>query len=484
MEENQEHGNDQRPQPRVDGEIVEVQAPSSVDEGQTATISVTIKNTGNVDAAYRVQVGELSEETFLTEGASQTLTFDLTPGRSVNNIAVSLYDNEKRLDQQHVQLLVLYLSGEITQVEVPADVEEGQSAMAHVTIKNTGNKGGMLKVFLKGSNIYYAETWVAAGDSQTLSITFTAGRWDSNVGFSLYDGDTILDNTQQSIVVSHTVTLQITDNETSKAVVDMDVYVDGFLVGKTTQDGQVDVEVTPGRHKVSMYVPYVTDGMESTRAHWRAWTHRTVQAFENFVSKVNENIGAPANGCSQTLENAEISENAQVPENIEIEKYITVGEEDLISLTVDMPNPVFLAGMKVWTHQEWIFDQVGDVEVTLANAGEVSSQNTMAVLFVYFDDDLATPVATRVLNFGNIAPGASTTREVHDLTEFRNIKTERVVVVAFDGWRYTPNGEVIGGEVSVPMGPLAELVNSALDYLQQHPETIINAAVQIAGYII
>jgi len=224
--------------------------------------------------------------------------------------------------------------------------------------------------------------------------------------------------------------------------------------------------------------------MESTRAHWRAWTHRTVQAFENFVSKVNENIGAPANGCSQTLENAEISENAQVPENIEIEKYITVGEEDLISLTVDMPNPVFLAGMKVWTHQEWIFDQVGDVEVTLANAGEVSSQNTMAVLFVYFDDDLATPVATRVLNFGNIAPGASTTREVHDLTEFRNIKTERVVVVAFDGWRYTPNGEVIGGEVSVPMGPLAELVNSALDYLQQHPETIINAAVQIAGYII
>jgi hypothetical protein len=418
-------------QSRVDGEIVDVQAPENVDEGQTARIHVTVMNTGNVDATFRVQVGELMEETFLAEGDSQTLNFDLTPGRGNNNITVSLYDNERRLDQQHVQLSVLYLDGEITCVEVPANLEEGQQAMAHITIKNTGNKGGMFKVFLKGSNIFYNETWVSAGDSQTLSIAFTTWRWDSNVVFSLCGDNTVLDNTQQSIVVSHEVTLQITDNETDEAVGLADVYVDGELKGRTTQSGRLDVDLSPGRYRVGIEV-------------------------------------AGVNG--------------------RIEEYITVGENDEeVSLVVDLPNPVFLAGMKVGTHRNWWqlwLDEVGDAEVTLANMGEMSSENTMAVLFVYFEDDLAVPVATRVLNFGNIAPGDQVVRRVDDMYEFRNIKSERAIIVVFDGWKYTPNGEVIGGEVTVPMGELAQLVSSALDYLQQHPEVMINAAIQLAGFIV
>jgi hypothetical protein len=405
-------------QPRVDGAIVDVQAPSSVDEGQTATVSVTIKNTGNVDATFQTRVGELSKETFLAEGDSQTLTFDLTPTRSHNNISVSLYDNEKRLDHQEAQLSVLYLDGEITSVQAPSSVEENQLAVAWVSIKNKGNKEGIFTVTIDGSNVFSNQTWVPAGGSQTLAINFTAGRGNNSIAFSLCAGDATLDSAQEPIVVSHEITLQMTDNETGKPIDAVDVYVDGTLEGRTVQDGQLDVaSISPGRHKVGLDTPGA-QGM--------------------------------------------------------VEKYINVGDNDqIISVTFDMPNPHFLASSSVlW--EGWR-KEVMDVKVTLKNMGNVDSQNTAALVLVYRGNDFEKAVDSRLIDFGNIAPGSSAELETGTLNTGNRLLDDhgnRILVVVIDRWAYTPqNGEVVS-EIYTPEGLLTQLVDQVGAYLQQHPEVI------------
>lgn len=165
-----------------------------------------------------------------------------------------------------------------------------------------------------------------------------------------------------------------------------------------------------------------------------------------------------------------------VPNYGEVRRFITIepGEAEEIHTEIDMPNPIFETSVRAWHHLSIIPpDEIGDVEVTLTNMGDVDSQDTIALIFVYLEENPTQCVGSRTLRFGNIAPGADPVpKDVHDLTEFAWLQGEYVVVVIVDRWEFTPEDKLPVSEVEVPEDILAEWVEQAVDYVKQHPEVI------------
>lgn len=211
------------------------------------------------------------------------------------------------------------------------------------------------------------------------------------------------------------ITLNASDIETGVAIDAIDVYVDGTFKGETTQDGQLDLtNIAPGRHRVGLDVP----------------------------------------GAQEM-----------------VERYITVGEEDQVSLSIDMPNPSFVTTAST-TRKYGLLDQRMNVKVTLKNMGDVNSQNTTALVFVYHGDDLETVKDSAMLDFGNLAPGGlSVDREATNL-DSSYWHGNRIFVVVVDTWKYTPQSGTVTAEVSTPQSQLTRLASYARQYVEQHPEIV------------
>lgn len=226
-----------------------------------------------------------------------------------------------------------------------------------------------------------------------------------------------------SIPVPRTITLTVTDEETGLPADGIDIYVDDAKKGATTQNGELVIEdILPGRHKVGLDVSGYT-GM--------------------------------------------------------VERYIDVGMQENIPLTIDMPNPRFYAEMSVWESYGW--QVYGNVEVRLRNMGEVNSQDTAVLILVYIpQDNPDAPVATRLLEFGSLAPGATSPPERVEIPEFAMFKQEYVVAVVLDRCEYTPQNEEAIGEITVPPSIFEQWTLEAKQYLQEHPEIIG----KIAGFLL
>jgi hypothetical protein len=211
--------------------------------------------------------------------------------------------------------------------------------------------------------------------------------------------------------------LTIRDSDTNTLVEGVTVYIDGKKVDSTTQQGTVMLEtVSIGQHKIS--ITYETFG------------------------------------------------------EIDVD-YITVNKDTRdLSLLVDMPNPVFQVSASVTTTLG-LFDEYGHVKINLANTGDIASQDTIALVLVYLEDDATNPIATRIVNFGNVAAGAQPLQEeARDISEFVWGTGERVAVVIIDRWKYTPQNNNIVTQVQVPVGFAEQVVQQVFTYLQQHPEII------------
>lgn len=91
------------------------------------------------------------------------------------------------------------------------------------------------------------------------------------------------------------------------------------------------------------------------------------------------------------------------------------------------------------------------------------------------------PVATKLLDFGPLAPGATSPPEgALGLSEFALGKQEYVVAVVLDRWKYTPQNEEAIGEITVPLSIFEQWALKAKQYLQEHPEIIG----KIAGFLL
>lgn len=218
-----------------------------------------------------------------------------------------------------------------------------------------------------------------------------------------------------TIQLKSRITLNLSDTETGVAIDAIDVYVDGTKKGTTTQDGQLDLtNISPGRHRVGLDVPGA-QGM--------------------------------------------------------VERYIDIGEEDQVSLTVDMPNPSFVTTVSV-TDKYGLLDQRMDIKVTLKNMGDVSSQDTTALVFVYHGDDLENVKDSAMLDFGNMASGGLSIDQEATNLDSSYWHGNRIFVVVVDGWKYTLQSGTIVAEVSTPESQLTQLAGWAGEYLEAHPEIV------------
>lgn len=206
-----------------------------------------------------------------------------------------------------------------------------------------------------------------------------------------------------------TITLRVTDTETEQFVDNASVLVDGVDVGTTTQTGELEIRnLEYGSHKISI-VPY----------------H---------------------------------------------EQYINVSGDAVIQVAIDAPNPVFQAAIDV-TVDYVAFHELGRISITLSNTGQITSRETMALVFVYLEDNLDTPVETRIVNFGDIPADAQPIKkEIIGMDSFVWQKTERVAVAVVDRWKYTPKTDEVTGQEEVPTWFKADALSHSYSYMEEHPE--------------
>lgn len=214
-----------------------------------------------------------------------------------------------------------------------------------------------------------------------------------------------------------TMTLQVTDTETGRFADDVQVYVDDVYAGTTAQGGELDVpHLQYGRHRVSVLVPYY--------------------------------------------------------EQCKVDKYVDVSGNVTVPVSINMPNPIFQISLEVADHLE-LLNEYGSVEATLTNVGDVVSQDTIVLILVYLENDITTPITSRIIDFGNVAAGAHPiTKRISHIDEFEWLKTEYVAAVVIDRWKYTPQNEQVVTEAQVPIGLAERVLLDACTYIEQHPEVI------------
>jgi len=222
------------------------------------------------------------------------------------------------------------------------------------------------------------------------------------------------------IQLKSSITLNISDIETGVAIDAIDVYVDGTYKGETTQDGQLDLtNISPGRHRIGLDVPRA-EGM--------------------------------------------------------VERYIDVGEEDQVTLTVDMPNPSFVVTAKVDTWYDWWhLDEKGRVTATLTNMGELPSEGTIAVVFVYRMDTYQ-KIAERIITFGEIPPypqvGSSSPEDTGEISEFVWGPTEEAVVIVVDKSKYVPQDEQGMTRISNSISVVGQALRDSIEWVRNNPQII------------
>lgn len=220
-----------------------------------------------------------------------------------------------------------------------------------------------------------------------------------------------------TLVPKATMTLKITDTRTGRNVDDVEVLVDGMVIGTTVQSGELDVpNLEYGRHRVSILVPYY--------------------------------------------------------EQCKVEQYVDLSGNTFVPVSIDMPNPVFQVSANFKANTE-LFNEYGSGTIEITNTGELVSQDTIAIIFVYTEDNSTTPIGTHIVDFGNIAAGAQLIkREIGRMDEFVWGKTEEIAVVVVDRWQYTPQNNQVVTQSQVPQSFSTQIVNYAYSYIQQHPDAL------------
>jgi len=179
-----------------------------------------------------------------------------------------------------------------------------------------------------------------------------------------------------------------------------------------------------------------------------------------------------------------------VPSYGEVRRFVDVGAGQTVpvNITVNMPNPVFQVGVEVSvTGTSWFENLFGDAEtghvkVSLTNTGDADSVSTSVLVIVYRRDDMTIPIATKMLDFPSLVPrsrgGESLTKE-WSCGEFVWGPGEVVATVIFDGWPYTPKNEQVVSQVATSTSMLWELTNSIKNYLNDHPDLVVNTIAKI-----
>ncbi len=215
-------------------------------------------------------------------------------------------------------------------------------------------------------------------------------------------------------IFSAKLTLKITDTETEKPVDSVSVFVDDKYVGASMQTGELEIEnLEYGNHKISIV------------------THDGQDIFEQEVNLSGDTI---------------------------------------LPVLIDMPNPDFEVTVDV--KADYVaFRELGRISITLKNTGKIISQDTIALVFVYIEDNTESPIASRIIEFGNIKSDAQPIiKEIVGIDSFVWPKVERALIIIIDKWKYTPESNQLISQDTAPYWFTIEALNNTRTYIEAHPE--------------
>lgn len=222
------------------------------------------------------------------------------------------------------------------------------------------------------------------------------------------------------------VMLELVDTETDEFIKNIDVYVDDKKVGTTSQRGDVRALLSLGEHSLKLVIP-----------------------------KFGElNVG-----------------------------YIVVETAtSRLVRHVDMPNPSLSLSCKVEEWIEWtpLPNAMGKVTVTLANVGDLQSEDTMALVLIY-DEDEGAIISQELIRIGSIAPGERTTK-ISGTLDTSYWHTDYFCVVILDRSRYIPSFDIY--DLTGPGSVIDDIAHEVTEYLREHPEVggmILKAFIALVG---
>jgi len=304
------------------------------------------------------------------------------------------------------------------------------------------------------------------------------------------------------------ITIKVIDESTGKTISGADIYFDGESIGMTAYDGTKKVSNTlEGSHvvrvvykdsEVTRYIDVYPEKIFEIRIQLPIDATLTIIDEETKKPVINENVYLDDILKGSTLQTGEVLIKDVIPGDYTLSLNEVIGkpsrritiQRTTLTIEVDMPNPEFSASaLECW---DWwgVFDEIGKCAVELKNMGEVDSDSTAVLLLIYTVDTKTNeisekPITEKLLDFGNIAPGAyKVRRETDEMSEFIWGPKEDVVAIVFDRQRYMPQNENVISEVSIPSNLITEWVLEAKDYCSANPERCAKIAGIFVGNVI
>lgn len=230
------------------------------------------------------------------------------------------------------------------------------------------------------------------------------------------------------IKAPRTVILEVKDEETGKLVNNVRVSLDGIEKGYTTQDGTLKIEnILPGSYRTSIAIP----------------GYGTIDAG-----------------------------------------YIDVNIQPRVKVMIDMPNPVFSVGATIKEELQLpSFDEKGIATVELYNGGDVSSEDTLAIVSVYtIEDGKISLLDQCLIRFGGISKGEMKSKESREL-DTSYWKDDDITVVVFDRNKYIPEQD-FAVKLNLPGSTVDNLIEDAASYCSQSKEECAKVAGVFVGNVI
>mgnify|MGYP006277154435 CR=1 FL=1 len=164
-------------------QVSNLNAPASVTQGDTATVTATVTNTGDLEATQTVDFefdGSVldSQDVTLAGGSSQQVSFTVdTTGVAADTYAHGVYTDD---DSATAQILVEEpapepdpANFEIPNLSTPGTVTQGDTTTVTATVENTGDEEGTQTVSLSinGTQADGQSVTLAGGASQQVSFS-------------------------------------------------------------------------------------------------------------------------------------------------------------------------------------------------------------------------------------------------------------------------------------------------------------------------
>lgn len=302
------------------------------------------------------------------------------------------------------------------------------------------------------------------------------------------------------------VNINVKDELTNNPLENAEVYIDGGYKGKTDSSGSFKIiDIKEGSHNLEIRYKSISKSQSIQVSSSQNNFELKIKAPRTITMELKDTeTNKPINGMTIFLESSTSTYRSILPtddngrttiENIMPEDYhirlegatgnqikpsklFTVSNSNIISETVDMPNPRFQ--LTVIPNDPWCMSGGITVDVKIANVGDEVSEDTTAIVLEYnIRGNTTELIGKDVIRFGGIAKGEITSVKTTKSLPNPCWDKQDIVVLVFDGSKYVPK-EDLSSKLNIPQDKIIGIMSNALDYCNTNSLECVNA---VGGFI-